>query len=59
MIFVEDLNLVGLSRAMLSKHGLDASWGQFFAILEQAGFKNGVYFKKVSAHKTWRGDNPA
>jgi putative transposase len=52
MIFVEDLNLVGLSRAMLSKHCLDASWGQFFAILEQAGFKNGVYFQKVSAHKT-------
>ena len=52
MIFVEDLNLVGLSRAMLGKHCLDASWGQFFTILEQACFKHGVYFQKVSAHKT-------
>jgi len=52
MIFVEDLNLVGLSRAMLGKHCLDASWGQFFTILEQACFKNGVYFQKVSAPKT-------
>lgn len=32
MIFVEDLNLIGLSRAMLGKHCLDASWGQFFTI---------------------------
>ncbi|MEG4941674.1 transposase [Microcoleus sp. F4-D5] len=52
MIFVEDLNLVGLSRAILGKHCLDASWGQFFAILEQTCFKHGVYFQKVSAHKT-------
>ena len=52
MIFVEDLNLVGLSRAMLGKHCLDAGWGQFFIILEQACFKHGAYFQKVSAHKT-------
>ncbi|MEG4507113.1 transposase [Microcoleus sp. F6_B4] len=52
MIFVEDLNLVGLSRAILGKHCLDASWGQFFTILEQTCFKHGVYFQKVSAHKT-------
>jgi len=51
-IFVEDLNLVGLSKAMLGKHCLDAGWGQFFTILEQACFKRGVYFQKVSAHKT-------
>ncbi len=52
MIFVEDLNLVGLAKAMLGKHCLDASWGQFFTILGQACFKYGVYFQKVSAHKT-------
>ena len=52
MIFVEDLNLVGLSRAIVGKHCLDASWGQFFTILEQTCFKHGVYFQKVSAHKT-------
>ena len=52
MIFVEDLNLVGLSRGMLGKHCLDAGFGQFFNILEQACFKRGVYFEKVSAYKT-------
>jgi putative transposase len=51
-IFVEDLNLVGLSRAMLGKHCLDAGWGQFFQILEQCCFKRGVYFQKVDAKKT-------
>jgi len=52
MIFVENLNLIGPSRAMLGKHCLDASWGQFFTILEQTCLKYGVYFQKVSAHKT-------
>jgi putative transposase len=52
MIFVEDLNLVGLSKAMLGKHCLDAGWGQFFTILEQACFKHGVYFQKIDARKT-------
>ena len=52
MIFVEDLNLVGLSRGMLGKHCLDAGFGQFFNILEQTCFKRGVYFHKVNARKT-------
>ncbi len=52
MIFVEDLNLVGLSRGILGKHCLDAGFGQFFNILEQTCFKRGVYFKKVDARKT-------
>jgi putative transposase len=51
-IFVEDLNLVGLSRGMLGKHCLDAGWGQFFQILEQCCFKRGVYFQKVNSKKT-------
>lgn len=52
MIFVENLNLVGLSRGMLGKHCLDAGFGQFFQILEQACFKHGVYFQKVDSKKT-------
>ena len=52
MIFVEDLNLVGLSRGMLGKHCLDAGFGQFFNILEQICFKRNVYFQKVNARKT-------
>ncbi len=52
MIFVEDLNLIGLSRGMLGKHCLDAGFGQFFNILEQICFKRGVYFQKVDARKT-------
>jgi len=53
MAFVENLNLVGLSRAMLGKHCLDAGFGQFFNILEQTCFKRGVFFpKKVDAKKT-------
>jgi putative transposase len=52
MVFVEDLNLIGLSRGMLGKHCLDAGFGQFFNILEQTCFKRGVYFQKVDARKT-------
>jgi putative transposase len=52
MVFVEDLNLVGLSRAMLGKHCLDAGFGQFFNILEPTCFKRGVFFQKVDAKKT-------
>ncbi|WP_392530131.1 RNA-guided endonuclease InsQ/TnpB family protein [Nostoc sp. C117] len=52
MVFVEDLNLVGLSRGILGKHCLDAGFGQFFNILEQVCFKRGVYFQKVNSHKT-------
>lgn len=51
-IFVEDLNLVGLSRGRLGKHCLDAGWGQFFQILEQCCFKRGIYFQKVDSKKT-------
>ncbi|MBW4499041.1 MAG: transposase [Scytonema hyalinum WJT4-NPBG1] len=51
-IFVEDLNLIGLSRGMLGKHCLDAGWGQFFSILGQCCFKRGVYFQKVDSRKT-------
>jgi putative transposase len=52
MVFVEDLNLLGLSRGILGKHCLDAGFGQFFNILEQTCFKRDVYFQKVDARKT-------
>ena len=52
IVFVESLNLVGLSRAMLGNHCLDTGFGQFFNILEQACFKRGVFFQKVDAKKT-------
>ncbi|MBD0263062.1 MAG: transposase, partial [Tolypothrix sp. Co-bin9] len=52
MVFVEDLNLIGLSRGMLGKYCLDAGFGQFFNILEQTCFKRDVYFQKVDARKT-------
>ena len=52
MVFVENLNLMGLSGAMLGKHCLDAGFGQFFNTLEQICFKRGVYFQKVDAKKT-------
>jgi len=52
MIFLEDLNLIMLSRGMLGKHCPYASWGQFFTILEQTCLKYGVYFQKVNANKT-------
>ncbi|WP_235006691.1 RNA-guided endonuclease InsQ/TnpB family protein [Calothrix rhizosoleniae] len=34
MVFVEDLNLKAMSRGMLRKHTLDASFGQFLGLLE-------------------------
>jgi putative transposase len=52
MVFVEDLNLVGLSRGMLGKYCLDAGFGQFFNILEQTCLRSGVYFQKVDSRKT-------
>jgi putative transposase len=52
MVFVEDLNLIGLSRGMLGKHCLDAGFGQFFKILEQTCFKRGVYCQKIDSRKT-------
>jgi putative transposase len=52
MVFAEQLNLKALAKGMLSKHCLDAGWGQFLQILEQCCFKRGVYFHKVDASKT-------
>ena len=52
MIFAEDLNLKGLARGMLSKHILDAGWGQFLNILSWVCWKRDVYFAKVNCNGT-------
>lgn len=52
MVFAEDLNLKAMSAGMLSKHSLDAGFGQFLNILSHVCFKRGVYFAKVDAHGT-------
>jgi putative transposase len=52
MIFAEDLNLKGLARGMLSKHILDAAWGQFLNILSWVCWKRDVYFALVNCNGT-------
>lgn len=52
MIFAEDLNLKALAAGVLSKHTLDAGWGQFLQILQYICWKRGVYFAKVDARGT-------
>lgn len=52
MVFAEDLNLKAMSRGMLRKHTLDASFGQFLSILEFVCHKRGVYFKRVDPNLT-------
>ena len=47
MIFVEDLDFRTWAKGMLSKHTLDAGFGQFFNILAWVCWKRGVYLGKV------------
>jgi putative transposase len=51
-IFAEDLNLKAMSAGMLSKHTLDAGFGQFLNILGHVCFKRGAYLAKVNANGT-------
>jgi len=51
-VFAEDLNLKAMSAGMLSKHTLDAGFGQFLNILSHVCFKRDVYFAKVNANGT-------
>jgi len=52
-IFVENLNLVGLSRGILGKQMLDAGHGQFLnQVLPWVCFKRGKSFQKVNAART-------
>ena len=52
MVFLEDLNLRAMSKGMLCKHTLDASFGQFLTILSWVCWKRGVYFAKVDPNGT-------
>ncbi len=52
MIFAEDLNLKAMSKGMLSKHTLDAGFGQFLNILSWVCWKRDVYFAKVDCNGT-------
>ncbi|MEG4532902.1 transposase [Microcoleus sp. D2_18a_D3] len=51
-IFAEDLNLKAMSAGMMSKHTLDAGFGQFLNILGHVCFKRGAYFAKVDPNGT-------
>ncbi|MEG4303175.1 transposase [Microcoleus sp. D3_18a_C4] len=51
-IFAEDLNLKAMSAGMMSKHTLDAGFGQFLNILGHVCFKRGAYFAKVDPNRT-------
>jgi len=52
MLFVEDIDFRTWAKGMLRKHTLDASFGQFFEILEYVAWKRGVYFAKVDKNYT-------
>lgn len=52
MVFAEDLNLLAMSKGMLSKHTLDAGFGQFLNILAWVCWKRCVFFLKVNCNGT-------
>ncbi len=52
MIFVEDIDFRAWAKGMLSKHTLDAGFGQFFNILAWVCWKRGVYLGKVDYRYT-------
>lgn len=52
MIFAEELNLKAMAKGMLSKHCLDAGWGQFLNVLAWVSWKRGAFFLKVDAKGT-------
>jgi putative transposase len=51
-LFAEDLNLKAMSAGMMSKHTLDAGFGQFLNILGHVCFKRGAYFASVNPNGT-------
>ena len=54
MVFVEDLDFTKWAKGMLSKHTLDAGFGQFRTILRWVAWKRGRYFAQVDASGTSR-----
>ena len=51
-VFASDLNLKAMSAGMMSKHTLDAGFGQFLNILGHVCFKRGAYFASVNPNGT-------
>ncbi len=54
LVFMEDLDYVGLSRGFLGKHMLDAGFGQFRTIVKYVCWKRGKFFAEVDARGTSR-----
>ncbi len=52
MMFLEDIDFRTWAKGMLSKHTLDAGFGQFVEILKWVCWKRGVYFDKVDKDYT-------
>ncbi|AFZ35388.1 transposase IS891/IS1136/IS1341 family [Stanieria cyanosphaera PCC 7437] len=52
MIFVEDIDFKSWAKGMLRKHTLDASFGQFFQILQYVAWKTDTYFLEVDKNYT-------
>ncbi|PSP02807.1 MAG: transposase, partial [Cyanobacteria bacterium SW_7_48_12] len=52
MVFIEDLNFIAWAKGLFWKHMLDASFGEFFRILEWVCWKRDVLFLKVDASHT-------
>jgi len=52
IIVVEDLNIAGLARSVLSKSILDASWGAFLTILTDKAGSAGGQVIRISPHFT-------
>jgi len=51
-IFIEDIDFRSWGRGMLSKHCLDAAFGQFVTILKWVGWKRDVYVAEVDKNFT-------
>jgi putative transposase len=51
-IFVEDIDFRTWDQGIFCKHTLDASFGQFFSILNHVAWKRGVFFAKVDKNYT-------
>jgi putative transposase len=51
-IFIEDINFISWAKGILGKHTLDASFGQFVAILNWVAWKRDVFIAKVDKNYT-------
>jgi len=51
-IFVEDIDFRAWAKGIFCKHTLDASFGQFFTLLNYIAWKRGVFFAKIDKNYT-------